>query len=856
MLASGRRLATVGSVTPEQLAFLFGPDVAADDHNLDDPMTRSMLIDESFDDELTDGQLAALEAVAEQIITNSPAEVWATAERLLAGGMAREQALRNLMFALVTVVASVAGDDRPHDPDEYQKLLARLPTPDARAVEAAVVATVRANPGISDDDLDAAVLATLGRDTDDELTQSMLDDLLDSMSEPDIGPLAVLAGERYVVVDDLIAGIVLTRRLNEFEFATNSIAVAPDLSGFGRLEVLTDELGNEIMVFSVETGHVGWRMPAGWFDRFEAGQLVAFRVSEDAVLSATTIEDPPLDEQLVEDLRAAYDREIGDEWLPVTGEVLLLDLLLANRVRFDRAQLPLAELCAAAGLECRVDSVAHDDTVWYAETEARRYGRVAERAPDNEICMAVLRVMATADSVAAIPGATDGDVLDGREVLRALARPDVLASATMELFDSYERDHERRAGEFVDFLFEIARRPHEIAMVRFLAAVLAERNDDTPLALEHLQLGHRADPTYHAVVDRLAWYASDRGDAATAVRLWHQLSLTDTIMKDLGSIEAIAVSNQQLGRNERCWCGSGRKFKQCHLGRAELPALPDRVGWMCRKAVAFLERRGGEAQYDVLGVAIARAVDPQDRDSILAAFDDPIVMDLVLHEGEWFTAFLRERGSLLPEDEQLLLASWNLVERTVYEVMETTPGQRMTVRDLRTGDHTVVSEKTFSRQAEVGTLVCARAVPDGIGNQFIGGLFPVGPGRENDVLDMLDRRDPLEIATYVGGLYRAPILVGPDGRRMVLPRHAGRLSDEPELTIPDDAMEEIRDMLEHRWCDESVPALGGVTPREAAADPTRRDGLIRLINSFERSAAAPGSLSQRPERLRLILGLD
>src|SRR5262249_8248534 len=25
--------------------------------------------------------------------------------------------------------------------------------------------------------------------------------------------------------------------------------------------------------------------------------------------------------------------------------------------------------------------------------------------------------------------------------------------------------------------------------------------------------------------------------------------------------------NPQLGRNEPCWCGSGKKYKQCHLGK-------------------------------------------------------------------------------------------------------------------------------------------------------------------------------------------------------------------------------------------------------------------------------------------------
>lgn len=29
-----------------------------------------------------------------------------------------------------------------------------------------------------------------------------------------------------------------------------------------------------------------------------------------------------------------------------------------------------------------------------------------------------------------------------------------------------------------------------------------------------------------------------------------------------------------IGRNEACWCGSGRKFKRCHGGQGGRPAMP------------------------------------------------------------------------------------------------------------------------------------------------------------------------------------------------------------------------------------------------------------------------------------------
>ena len=62
--------------------------------------------------------------------------------------------------------------------------------------------------------------------------------------------------------------------------------------------------------------------------------------------------------------------------------------------------------------------------------------------------------------------------------------------------------------------------------------------------------------------------------------------------------------------------------------------------------------------------------------------------------------------------------------------------------------------------------------------------------------------------------------------------------------------------MEERWVDESIPALGGVTPREAAADPTRRGDLIALLDEFPPVETTPGrGRGMDPDRLRSLLGL-
>ncbi|HET8930331.1 MAG TPA: hypothetical protein VFN21_06715, partial [Acidimicrobiales bacterium] len=67
------------------------------------------------------------------------------------------------------------------------------------------------------------------------------------------------------------------------------------------------------------------------------------------------------------------------------------------------------------------------------------------------------------------------------------------------------------------------------------------------------------------------------------------------------------------------------------------------------------------------------------------------------------------------------------------------------------------------------------------------------------------------------------------------------------------------DAYEQAWVDESIPALGGATPREALDDPTRRDDLFRLLDQMEQHDAALSeakrALGMRPARLRELLGL-
>jgi hypothetical protein len=99
-------------------------------------------------------------------------------------------------------------------------------------------------------------------------------------------------------------------------------------------------------------------------------------------------------------------------------------------------------------------------------------------------------------------------------------------------------------------------------------------------------------------------------------------------------------------------------------------------------------------------------------------------------------------------------------------------------------------------------------------------------------------------------------------------RHVFGEDDEPPAGMldPTKAPPELQAMLrqqmdlyEEQWVDESIPALGGATPRQALDDLTRRDDLFRLLDRMEEMGARQSpeqrALGMRTSRLRELLGL-
>lgn len=896
------------------MRFLFG--VLPDEEPLTEDERRELLMaDRPTDDNLA---LALRTVVANQILDGEPPEVWQAAQRMSACGIARDAAMDQLTGAVEPLIMSAVHGGTGITAADYLAALERLPLPDPAAVEDAYLAVVREHVVLELDGIGEPLGTRLGipAEVAEELAGEA-DEYL--MAGPD-GPLVMLAGDFVVHAGAICVGSVLTHRLTAEELAADGLVFDSDLAPLQRATEKPHVGGVEL-----DAEGDGWYGNGSWLAGHEVGGLVAVRVDGAGGVDVAAVAEPPEPApELLSLLRGAYDAAIFEPGLPVESDDLVFGMLVRDRAAFAQARRPLTELAEAAGLEQRGEYFAHDEEIWAQGRSADRHFRFVDSlgsADESLAAMAAFDVLADESSDAAAL----------REALTTFDDPEIMTAVVDELLEDDDPEAVARLDRVGERLRRAATSGPRAAAAGWVSALAAERAGRVLDAEAHLREAGRHGAGWPVLEDRIAWYEFDRGDAAAALARWRALGISDDA-PEAAVLRGIAgPSGPELGRNEPCWCGSGRKYKQCHRGQSVLPPLPERMTWLVAKTAAYVWRRGGIDE-DIGFLAERRL--PEDPE---LAFDDPLAIDVLLHEGGWFDRFLVERGPLLPADEALLAASWALVDRTVYEVLAVRTGDGVTMRDLRTGDRIDVTDRVFSASATVGGLVCARAVPDGgDGHRFVGGVLAVPPGAEQEVLRIVEARAGAELLSFAAAMERAPEMLDPDGDPIVLceatlrvPADAAGVLDKrysptdggwvwladagpdgdqraqaaftldgDQLTVnsiterrmdrvladlrdalpgaevrsvergveprgegaiaqpPDPAvMVDLQDRFERRWCEEQVPALGGRTPREAVADPTRRAEVERLIASFPEVDPATGVFGLRPHRLMELLGL-
>jgi hypothetical protein len=183
------------------------------------------------------------------------------------------------------------------------------------------------------------------------------------------------------------------------------------------------------------------------------------------------------------------------------------------------------------------------------------------------------------------------------------------------------------------------------------------------------------------------------------------------------------------GRNDPCPCGSGKKFKHCHLVAAQPVTgitVRDRTD-----AIGALMKYSGRGEFaEVVAAAALMWMgdgpedDPEDalaeivaHDTSRETFFDWLFFDVPIEgRGPLAALFLERRGrSLHPRAEDFVRLMLGTHLRA-YQVRESRPGEGVRLRDLWSGNEVWVHERSASHQLVVWDVLVARvhSLADGV----------------------------------------------------------------------------------------------------------------------------------------------
>jgi SEC-C motif len=613
-------------------------------------------------------------------------------------------------------------------------------------------------------------------------------------------PARELVDDRWAWLPSVLAGRVFTHRLGADEAAHDLLMVTPDLDpitalcDYEQYQRLADGSAAQLVVAGYDHELLEQRdIPVEVADSspvllLEPGTLEASGVVEGGLVGVRLTAQGLVVERVTTVAHSAVGAQLaatlGDE--PEYVGAAVWTLCVEDPTAFTEPQPPLCEIVAEHGLAYRGEWLAlggFDFKRWDLERGCAQLAERHDLDPDDAFALYMLvklynhvrlLLVVTADPDEPLEDALAAarESAAGRELDRvadlvgefggALADP-LLAELLVDETVGTDREGAAALGVFAELL-EPKVPPTARVAFRWLRAAALERIGDIDAAERELLAAESMDVDWPLLLLDLARIASDRGDAERGLALLRRAGAEP----DHPLLELLewcrAEPRRDLGRNELCWCGSGRKYKKCHLGREELP-LAARATWLYAKACQHALLSDWDDLLIEVGCERCRYNDDDDPDALA----DPLVMDAVLFEGGAFEEFLEVRGSLLPDDERLLAEQWLLVERSVFEVEQVQPRHGVTVRDMRTGDRHEVRERAASRQLKPGQLLCARVVPAGDTMQFFGGIEPVALHERDPLIDLLDNGpDAVELVAHLSRRFAPPTLTNTEGDPLVI----------------------------------------------------------------------------------------
>ncbi len=276
-------------------------------------------------------------------------------------------------------------------------------------------------------------------------------------------------------------------------------------------------------------------------------------------------------------------------------------------------------------------------------------------------------------------------------------------------------------------------------------ASCAEARGDMLQAERHLRAAVAADHDFTQAVLELAFIDEERGDYAAALRAYRAIGVGADQEPRYG-LEALATDygHGQFGRNDPCPCGSGRKFKACHLDRLEVAPL-DPADALFRKLGNWQVRADFRKILDELHAESYGDSDLADEGGPL---DELLSADVAMWDLGGLQRYVDTRGALLPEAERVLLGHWQSSRRALYEVVSVQPGRGLVLRELNGSLEVKLRDRSLSR-LEPLDLICLRLVPDGVGSFTTLGGFRVPRPQRATVGPLIESGDGVALLQWL-----------------------------------------------------------------------------------------------------------
>jgi len=210
------------------------------------------------------------------------------------------------------------------------------------------------------------------------------------------------------------------------------------------------------------------------------------------------------------------------------------------------------------------------------------------------------------------------------------------------------------------------------------------------------------------------------------------LDALDDLAEPMLVPEPIATTGRsKTPRNAPCPCGSGRKYKKCHLAEDEAREAAARGSGPEAEEARAHARRLAERDpvhalderitADALALARTRWGRRFDPDGMLArlGLDYACTQALLGWSSDHYPGpdgktaldlYVEERGGALDAQGRALVEAQRSAWFSYLEVVSTEPGESITLRDLLTGDERRVLEKSASRMVRPRDVLLARAI--------------------------------------------------------------------------------------------------------------------------------------------------